>query len=398
MLQTIGLSLGGAVAGFVGTWLIVSLFGLANYADYLIDLAKISVLLLALEVLPNGYSLFRQQRDEVFEQAYPAFYALMTIALTFAALGLAAWGFFERPNIFLIAYTGLAVLQRYLDCQLQSRGYVAAYYRVPAITNVLRLLFLGGGAVVLGLDRESESAAVGQLLWSSLAAALLISLLFASFRHAALFMQLWRAFRQSSFAFLWTERRAYWPYYPNSLLKRAKDTMLPLLLDALLVDKVLAGLILVYAKSFEVVAGQLRIMEAVFTNLAHRARLAATRARIAWIAATIGQPAIVLIAVILLWRDGLGIEAIVPAILLSFGVYPYVYEILARSDALASERPRAVTASLVSYVALLGTGILSTATLDLLAPVPIVLILIAALCAASISYRFTRRAPTLPQD
>ena len=388
-METIGYSLGGAIAGFAGTWLIIWMFGLEIYADYMIDLAKISLLLLFLEFLPNGYSLFKQQSDDLFAKSYPAFYSFMTIILTLAAIGLANVEFFEHPNIFLIAYVGLSVQQFYLDCQLQASGHLAAYYGITALKNILRVIFLLVGTVVMELDRNSSGSNVSHHLWGSLAASLLLSLILASWRHRPIFVSLIAAGRWNALVFLWQERRAYRPYYLNSLLKRAKDTMLPLLVDALGIDKALAGLILVYAKSFEVVAGQLRVIEAAFTNLALRARLATSRLRIAWVAAAIGQPACILIAAILLQREGLGVEWIIPAIPISFGVYPYVFEILARNDALASGRPRMVTASLLSYVAILGIGLLSLAWLQFLEPLPITLVLLASLCGGCVCYRLS---------
>lgn len=386
-LQTIGLSLGGGASGFAGTWLIVHLFGAATLADYLINIAKVSVILVSLELLPSTYSLFQQQRDEYFSKAYPAFYTLMAFVLTIVALIFALVGFFGQLNLFLVAYVGLAVLQRYLDCQLQALGHLAAYYRISVLTNVLRFLFLGAGAIVLKIDQTNSGPAIDQLLWGSLALALLLSLLFTAREHPAPFARLFSAVRTASFALLWRERREYRAYYINSLLKRAKDTMLPLLLDRLLADRALIGVILVHTKSFEAVAAQLRIIEAVFTNLARRARLFANSSRIAWGAAAIAQPACVLVAAILLIPEGLSIEELLPAALLSFGVYPYVFETLSRSSALASSRPRAVTLSLISYTAVLGIGIISLTALSALTPLPIVIVLLAALFSASFSYR-----------
>lgn len=386
-MKTIGLSLSGAAAGFAGTWLIVNMLGLAALAHYLIDLAKVSLLLLALEALPTGYSLFRQQRDEVFALAYPAFYLLMAVTLTLAATFLAIFGFFEQPNIFLVTYVGLAVIQRYTDCRLQSIGHLAAYYQITAFSNVLRVLLLVAGAFFMQIDRSSDGQAVGQLLWGSLASGLFFSLLLATRLSPDIYVRLFLAARLASFGILWDERRSYRPYYLNSLIKRAKDTMLTLMLDKMLVDRALIGLILVYAKSFELVAGQLRVIEAAFTNFALRTKLANSKMKIAWIAAAIGQPACVFVAAILLTSEGLSIESIMPAVLLSFGVYPYVLEIFSRADALASDRPRAVTVSLVGYVSLLGIGLVSLSSFDLLAPLPIVLVQLAALIAASVSYR-----------
>ena len=397
-LHTISLSLAGAVAGFAGTWILVWLFGLATFADYVIDLAKISVLLLALELLPNGYTLFRQQRDEPFAAAFPAFYALMALALAGLACALSWAGYFESPNAFIVGYVALAVMQRYFDCQLQARGELAAYYRIPAVTNLLRAALLGAGALVLGIDRNSDADTVALVVWGSLAIGLLVSILVAALRHVELVRALGRALRPASFGQLWSHRAAYRAYYLNSVLKRAKDSMLPLLLDALLLDKALAGLVLVYAKSFEVVSGQLRVIEAAFTNLAARARLAASRSRIAWIAAFVGQPACIAVAAILLSREGLGLDALLPAVLISFGVYPYVFEILARNDALAAERPGAVTRSLIAYVAVVGAGLPTLSIVGLLQPLAVILVLLVGLCAASVSYRWTVRSSALIEE
>lgn len=345
----VGLNLVGALTGFLATCLIIWIFGLGVFADFAVDLARLSLLLLAIELLPSNFTLFRQQADARFAAAYPAFYAAGALLLPLAVAALIPIGAFDMPSWFMAPYMALAVIQRYFDCQLQARGELSDYLRIPAFANALRLSLLGTAISAGTVDLIRNPALVADLLWGSLALGLLLSLAIVSRRHFGLLADLTNAGRTESWHELWRLRSMYSAYYLNSILKRLKDTILPLACDAFL-PKPMTGLVLAIYRAVDAAFGQLRLLESVFTNLAARARLRAKRSRIALLTAVVGQVGANVAAALLLWREGLDIATLGHAFLLSFAVYPYVGELLARSDALAAGDPQKVTNALIFYL------------------------------------------------
>ena len=79
IIRTIPLNLLAAATGIAGTLFISWKFGLEVFAIYTINLAKLSIILLGLEILPSSFSIFRQQSDSAFKIAYPTFYLLFSI-------------------------------------------------------------------------------------------------------------------------------------------------------------------------------------------------------------------------------------------------------------------------------------------------------------------------------
>ena len=69
------LNFGAAAAGLGGTIFITWTFGLAEFAYYTINFAKLSLILLGAEVLPSSFTIFRLQEDREFTRSLPVFYA-----------------------------------------------------------------------------------------------------------------------------------------------------------------------------------------------------------------------------------------------------------------------------------------------------------------------------------
>jgi hypothetical protein len=70
-----------------------------------------------------------------------------------------------------------------------------------------------------------------------------------------------------------------------------------------------------------------------------------------FIVAPPAQIAVAILALILMYRHGVGAEDIILAFVTGLFIYPYVLEIYWRNDALASFAPRRVTLSLIGFFA-----------------------------------------------
>ena len=173
--------------------------------------------------------------------------------------------------------------------------------------------------------------------------------------------------------YLWSIRKDYYGYYVNSLFKRIRDTFLPLFADFVFPSKTDIGRFFVYTRANEAVCGQIRVLEAFMVNRAVRENLRHARRRIFFTLAPLGQAAVVVIALALMYRHG--IHAIDVGLAFATGVfiYPYIAELFWRNDALAAFRPHQVTASLLAFIAGLALPSLCAAAVGVLS-IPILIV------------------------
>jgi hypothetical protein len=340
--RSFGLNVMAAAAGLAGTFYITWVFGLAEFAYYTINFAKFALIMLGAELLPNNFTIFRLQEDDRFAEAVPLFYLLFAIAAAAAALLIAA-GLVAHASWFMVAFVFASALQIYFNVEAQATGRVDAFFWIPAATNVARvilLVFFGW----LGMSVEN-------VLWASIAIgsvigqAVMISR-FPEFFHPA-------AYRApfTKMGYLWHARHAYYGYYLNSLLKRARDTFLPLFCDLVLPSKTEIGRLLVFTRANQAVCGQLRVLEAFMVNRAVRDSIRRVRRRIFFVLGPLGQVAVVFVSLALIYRHGIDPMDMVLAALTGLFIYPYIAELFWRNDALAALRPRRVPNSQVSFLA-----------------------------------------------
>jgi len=236
------------------------------------------------------------------------------------------------------------ILQRYFDTQAQASGRVGAYFWIPAATNIARLVLLIALSCLPFLPVET-------VLWASVACAGIIGQAvmisrFPEFLDHAAYRQPLEKFR-----YLWSIRAAYYEYYANSVLKRLRDTFLPLFCDMTIPSKAVIGHLLVFTRANETVCGQVRVLEAFMVNRAIRENLRSARRRIFFTIAPLGHLAVAVIALVLLYRHGIEPTDVILALATGLFIYPYTLELFWRNDALASFRPRQVTISLLAFLA-----------------------------------------------
>jgi hypothetical protein len=343
MGRSFALNVAAAAAGLGSTLFITWYFGLAEFAYYTINLAKIGLVALVTELLPSSFTIFRLQEDETFADAVPVIYAMFALCGAALTSALIVLGLMNHWSWFMLLFVVSTVLQRYFDTQAQAGGRVGAFFWIPASSNVSRLVLLALLSQ-LGLS-------IADVLWASLAAGSLIGqiVMISSFPE---FLDR-SAYRRplGKIAYLWSLRGLYYPYYLNSVLKRVKETFLPLFCDMVVPSKAEIGRLFVFTRANEAVCGQVRVLEAFMVNRAVRDRLRSIRRRIFFLVAPLSQLAVAVLALVLMYGHGIRPEDVVLALVTGLFIYPYMLEIYWRNDALAAFAPGRVTLSLIAFFA-----------------------------------------------
>lgn len=379
MALSVGLNATAAAAGLLGTTLIVWYLGLAVFGGYAVDLAKLSLIMLASELLPGSYAQFRIQDDERFAKATPTFYLLFGLAAVAVAAAMIEASVFNTGSWFMLAYLLGLCLQRCFDGQILAQGAVDLSVSVPVVTNLVR-------AGILALLLATTGISVADMLWGSLAAGTLASQILLMARRPEFFRLIARSRPIQSLCYLWSLRRDYAGYYLNSVLKRAKDTLFPLFCDLVLPSKAELGKLLVFTRATDTVAGQVRVLELFLIHRQTRANLAKARRRILLGSAALGHVAVVGVSAFLLWKEGPSATSLLYAAAMGLFMYPYAYELARRSDAYARNAPHLVTVSLVAFIVTLAASLSIASLLQLLWPPVLIGCIVLAQTVSAIVY------------
>jgi hypothetical protein len=345
-LGTAAVNAATAAFNLLGTVLMVRWFGASVYADYLVDLAYLSLVMIVLELVPSNHSLFRVQDDPTRIRGLAALAVASAFVLA-AAAGIAGYGFglFHANSIWIIPYASLMAVKRYLDIRLQSSGRLREYFGIELRSAVIRLMLMG---LLLWWVVNPVDA-----VWASLACATFLTQMiwFAGKPdERSLFNTITQ---RSSWMPLLNERQAYTPYYLGIALKRVRDNMVPILASSFFVSReALAAFFLAY-RGLLFTLGQIRVIEGL---LNHRQTLSAVfqisflhRATVAFVA----QIICILASILLILVSGVS-DFNLPAILiLSCVVWFYVLFVAERAKAYSNYETLKINLAMVTYCSVL---------------------------------------------
>lgn len=341
-LTTIAVSSSAAFVNFLGTILLVRWFGAVVYADYLVDLTYVSLLLVLLEIVPSNYSLFRIQDDPALIRGIRA----LAVAGALGLLGItrmvgSLFDVFHAKSVWIALYAGSMAIKRYLDIRLQSAGRLREFFEIELRGAVIRIVLL---AVFLRWRLRSVDA-----VWASLAGAVLVAQLSWFVQHLDEARSFMSVFNRSVWLPLVRERRRYIPYYTGSAVKRLRDNLVPLLADCFFIDRETMGAFLLAYRGLLFTLGQLRIVEGM---LNHRDTLAVVMglpfSQRVFVAA-VGQLICILVSVIFIFASGIELPLIAPTVLLSVIVWPYIFSTAQRAEAYSSYDTLRVNSAMVTY-------------------------------------------------
>lgn len=378
-----------AGAGLIGTTLIVWYLGPEVFGRYVVALAEISLIMLGMELLPGTYSQFKLQDDPQFAEAMPIFYLLFALAAVCVMSVIISAGVIGSSSWFMLIYVFSSSLQRCLDGQILARGEVKLLVSVPLVSNTTR-------AIILLLFMELGALSVPSMLWGSLAIGAVAGHLALFARRPDFFRLLVNKHPVRSLRYLWSLRRDYPGYYVNSVLKRAKETLFPLFCDAVLPAKAQLGALLVYTRTSDTIAGQIRILELFFIHRQTRASIAKSRRRILLASAAAGHIGVIVVSSFLLRRQGISITSVLYGAGMGLFMYPYVYELAKRSDAYARHAPQRVTFSILAFLVALAASLTGAWLLDIVTLPVLIGSLVLAQSVSAFVY-MARQAP-IPEE
>ncbi len=373
-------SMAAAGLGLLATLMIVWFAGASAFAHYAIDLAKLSLAVLVLELVPSPYAIIRSQQDSVLKQDLATFSIVGGVFSLTVVAGLGIAGLFAKYSHWMLLYAAYLAMQRYFDVKLQAEGRLREYFQLTSLAVAFRVVLLGAAFVFFPADSSSD------VIWASLSVGSVGSLvLWVSLRQGEIAPFL-RSDHWSSARRLVEMRRSYFPYYLNVALKRVRDSAMPILCGALVPDTTEVARYLLAYRGLDFVSGQLRVAEALLANFAARHEIKPTRARQFLLLAIAGQIAAFAASMLLGGQTGFDKELVLLSFLASLFIYPYVVELVRRSDAYAELQPLRVTISLGAFVVAIAAVMTTLTQLGLLTAPNLILAPLVGQSVAALTY------------
>lgn len=335
-----------AVSAFMNlttTVVIARWFGSAVYANYILDLSIISILMILLDGIPAAYSVFRAQDESTHMRSVAAstMAGVVILAFTVALLG-AYWKIFNAFSGWMVFYTLTMANKRYLDIRLQAQGRLNEFLAIDVLASIVRLVAMGG---FICFDVEST-----EIVWAALAISTFVAQGHWACRNGKEFEPFKHVMKVETWHMIFRNRFAYFPYYIGILLKRTRDNLMPLLADIFFTTKEAAGAFFLIYRGLVFACGQIRVIEGL---LNHRQTLAIANSfsfvKQAFIALC-GQCLCLAVTIILACASE--IDDFPWAIIgyLSCIIWFYVFSTLKRSDAYSKYYASAVNAGMAAYI------------------------------------------------
>lgn len=333
----------------LATILVVRWFGTESYANFIIDLSVIGILMIVLEAIPSNYSLFRIQDDDLWKYvvAAQAVVTAIVAGLVVALVGLLS-SRMQDFSPWMVVYSGALSIKRYFDIRLQSSGRLNEYMNIDLVASFLRVLIMGLCFALNFLPVTS--------IWAPLAVSCLLSLAYWVIRDGRELSIISNSFGKSTMLLAVGGFGSYKPYYLGIALKRVKDNLMPIMAERVFYSTdALAAFFIAY-RGVVFACGQMRIVEAMMN---HRETLRSAMS-VTWkkrvMVLMIGQVLCVSASFLVLLASGVNESVWMVVLILSFIVWPYGFLIVERSKAYSSFKAGYVNWSMCAYVVSLVAG------------------------------------------
>lgn len=341
------LNAGSSAVNMLVTVLIVRWFGSDVYADYMVDLAYLSLILIFLELVPSNYVVFRVQEESVWRKA--AAQQIFVSAVLVSMMLIVLSPLFNRFNAWIVLYACAVCIKRYMDIEFQSSGRLKDFVLIELLSGVLRLFLVAFSFYILDFS--------GYAAWASLALSSIFVLMIYFYSVEGLARNFVEGcVDQGALKVAWEERREYKKYYFGIFLKRLKDNFTPLAADVVLQNKGAQALFYISYRGIVFATGQIRLLEAMVNHRGSQEKVGAltTRKKIA-----LGGGAQVLClasSAALALLAGVDGNVFLCAIVLSFMAWPIVFFVIERSKAYSQYDAGRVNTAILGYLAVGGGG------------------------------------------
>lgn len=338
-----------AGVSLVTTLFTIRFLGPEVYTGQIVDLAKLGLLFLVMELLPSSFAILRLQDDQrwqtilAVQQLFSGCVIIFLVKLLDAAVGL-----FSINSWLIVLYTLGTIAQRYNDTTLQAKGRVYILFWLDLAASILRLGLLIG-FYFLGVDPYTS-------VWLSLGLGSVVTYgagVFSLSRGVAPLAgfspDLWDDLR-SSF-------RLIASYYPAQALKRLADSLVPLVAERLLPHTSTLAAFMLAFRSLTFCNTFIRIFE---TMLSHRNTLELLDKRVVRYGAIIAAGnhlSAFILAAITIRLSGLPFDNGFAWFLLTGAAWPISAMTILRAKNYASYRVWPVAMGYSAYIAVLSASV-----------------------------------------
>lgn len=345
---TSAISVFASAINLVTTVLVVRIFGSHVYADFIVDLAIISLVAIFLEVVPSNYLLFKVQDSDEWRSSLRSISVLTGFLVVLGVLFVQVVDGFKQYDFWMYAYAfGLAV-KRYNDINYQSQGKLFLFM----------LLELGGASLKLVLMIGMWAAQIVTMsgVWFSVAASLLVPSLLATMLEGRGGLSFSDFLRMLSLIF--KRRKEYLDYYLGIFFKRLKDNFVPIAGSIVVSDSAKLAIFFLAYRGVTFAVGQLRIIESFLYHRESFARIERVRVlyRLAVLVAV--YCASVVSSYFIMLFSGVVESRISIALGASLIVVPVVLNMLERAKALSRYLAKSINYALGCYLIFFIAGLL----------------------------------------
>ncbi len=334
-----------ACFNMLATVFVVRFFGAEVYANFIVDLAYISLIAIFFEIVPTNYILFRVQDDPLMYRSIASFAIASSFLMLFVAYGIhSCFGLFHSNTLWVVPYASSLAMKRYIDARLQSSGRMTEFFSIELRGSVLRILFL----LLLFFLSTSPSIAV----WASITSATLLTQIIwflGNKEEREIFNYV---FCRSSWRQLIEERRSYLPYYLGIALKRLNNNLVTIMASLFFISKESLGIFLLAYRGLLFTIGQLRVFEGLLNhrNTFKKFKVFSVKNKVTM--AVLGQITCILLTILLELFSSIKNINYVTIIVLSFSVWFAFFSMIERANAYSKYNIISVNFSIASYTAI----------------------------------------------
>lgn len=332
-----------AVLNLLITVIVVRWFGAENYANYMVDLAIIGIISIVLEFVPSNYSLFKIQDDSSWLGVIVVQTIISIVFGSLITLGIFYYtDSFKDFTLWMLFYVMSLGVKRYLDIHLQSSGRLNEYLEIEVIAALVRLLLM---LMCLYFMIEGNIA-----IWLSLTVGIITAQAIWFIKNDNELKHFAMVFKARHWIKLFSNFDKYQPYYVGIILKRIRDNAVPLVAQYFFsTASALAAFFLAY-RGVTFAVSQIRIIESLLNHRQTLNQIMSLKTKQKFLITFIAQILCLISAFALQFLANVGEFNYIVNLILSFIIWPIVFNILERTKAYSNYQVKRVNYSMVGYL------------------------------------------------
>jgi len=360
-----------ALASYLSTLLVLRYAGLTVYAEYIVDLSVLAVIVIVIELVPSYYIVYKVQEDSSYYKPYATFIWLSIPVIVGITLFLGYLSpIFKNFSPWILLYAIGVNIKRYFDVRYQATGQVQRLYTQESVVNIFRVLLILLYVFVIGKQVDIN------IVWATIGISQLFVYTYYLTRDDI--RSDFFTFQMNNLNVLFpSERKDLGKYYLTTMAKKLRDNILPLSTGYAIHDKEALGIFFFLYRSYAAVAGLLRVLESFLVNRIHLESL--KKHSIVHLLILSVLCAFCFLCLIFISVNIFSIKVNwVSATLLSLCFIPYTYTIVLRADAYSKYMTNSILKNFIVYASVIFGGVWFVSILKINYSVGIVLVVIAA--------------------